>query len=231
MNLIEFVARYWLEFGIAIAISVATWKLDNFLAQKRANVLIAVVHQLGFTFDGDNWNQFNRVPQLETPLFERGREKVFRNIMTGSRAGLLSSYFDYSFVGGKRPIKQTVATFSDDVWLPLFEVVPRNIIRKLGDSIVRKDVHFESHPRFSKRFQVRSLEGDKVRALFTSELLSYFESLDPKMKWHVEGCGLTLVIYRLGKIVKPAEFVEFVEQTTAIAKAFFTLSGLKTFKT
>jgi hypothetical protein len=51
------------------------------------------------------------------------------------------------------------------------------------------------------------------------------------MKWHVEGCGPTLVIYRLGKIVKPDEFAAFVENTAAIAKAFFTFSGLKTFRT
>lgn len=103
-------------------------------------------------------------------------------------------------------------------------------MRKVGNAILHKNIRIESHPIFSNRFQLRSSEEEKIRALLTPGLLTYLESLDPGMKWHVEG-GPTLVIYSLGKIVKPDEFAAFVENTTAIAKAFFTFSGLKTFKT
>jgi len=231
LKLLEFLTSYWWDFAVVIAITAAIWMLSNFLSRKRTSLLVAVAHQLGFAFGGDDWTDASRAPQLDTPLFERGRDKAFRNIMTGSRAGLESSFFDYSHGRGRHSTHQTLATFSQDAWLPLFEIAPKNFMRKLGNVILHKDIHFESHPDFSSRFQLRSSEAEKVRALFTSGLLSYLEGLNPKMKWHVEGCGPTLVIYRQGKIVKPEEFVGFVEETAAIAKAFFTLSGLKTFRT
>jgi hypothetical protein len=103
-------------------------------------------------------------------------------------------------------------------------------MRELGEAIVHKDIYIVSPPGFSSRFQLRSSEEENVRALPTSGLLSYLEGLDPNRKCHVEGCGLTLVIYRLGNIVKSEKSAPFVEETTRIAKAFFTLSGLKTLR-
>ena len=90
---------------------------------------------------------------------------------------------------------------------------------------------YRTHPDFSSQFHVRSSEEEKIRAVLTPGLLTYLEGLDPKMKWHIEGCGLTLVIYRLGNMVKPKDFAAFVDETNAIAKAFLALSGLKTFRT
>jgi hypothetical protein len=231
LKLLAFFASYWLDFVAVIAVTTATWMLSNFLARKRTSVLMVVAHQLGFAFAGDDWIRGSRAPQLETPLFRRGRDRLFRNIMIGSRAGLEVSFFDYSFGRGRRSTHQTLATFSQDVWLPLFEIAPKNLIHKVGDTILQRDIHFESHPSFSSLFQLRSSEEQKVKALFTSGLLSYLESLDPKMKWHLEACGLTLVIYRRGKLVRPEKYAGFVEETTAIAKAFFMLSGLRTFRT
>ena len=231
MNLLAFLAGYWLDLVAVIVIAAATWMISSFLSRKRTKILMGIANQLGFAFGGDDWSHGGRAPLFDTPLFERSRQKVFRNIMAGSRAGLDSSFFDYSFGRGRHSTQQTLATFSQDSWLPLFEISPNNVMRKVGDAILRKNIRIESHPIFSSRFQLRSSEEEKIRALLTPGLLTHLESLDPSMKWHVEGCGPTLVIYRLGKIVKPDEFAAFVENTTAIAKAFFTFSGLKTFRT
>jgi hypothetical protein len=231
LKLLAFLASYWLDLVVVIGIATATWMLSNFISQKRTNILKVVALQLGFAFEGDDWSHGSRAPQLETPLFERGRDKIFRNIMTGSREGVDSSFFDYSFGRGRHSTQQTLATFTQDSWLPLFEIAPKNIVGKLGDAILRNDIRIGSHPGFSSQFRVRSSEEEKVRPVLTPGLLTYLEGLDPKMKWHIEGCGLSLVIYRLGKMVKPDDIAAFVDETTAIAKAFLTLSGLKTFKT
>jgi hypothetical protein len=231
LRLLAFLASYCLDLVVVIAIAAATWLLSNFISQRRTNILMAIAHQLGFAFEGDDWGVGSRAPQLETPLFERGRDKIFRNIMTGSRAGVDSNFFDYSFGRGRHSTQQTLATFTQDSWLPLFEIAPKNILGKLGNTILRKDIRIGSHPGFSTQFHVRSSEEEKIRAMLTSELLTYLEGLDPKMKWHIEGCGHSLVIYRLGKMVKPENFAAFVEETTAIAKAFYTFSGLKILRT
>ena len=95
------------------------------------------------------------------------------------------------------------------------------------DRIVHKNIQFQSNPDFSTRFRLRSPEEEKIRELFTPGMLSFLEGLDPNVKWHLEGCGLTLYIYRLEDLVKPEEFPQFVEETTAMAETFFSLSGLR----
>jgi hypothetical protein len=204
--------------------------LRNFVYRKRTKSLMAVASQIGFVFSGDKRSLGSRAPQLHTPLFERGHEKIFRNIINSKQQELEGSFFDYSYFQGKNITEQTVATFTQDYWLPSFEITPKNIVSKLRDTILHEDILFESPPGFSKRFRLRSPEEEKIRALLTFELLSYLENLDPKRNWHVEGQGLTLVIYWPGKTIKPNEYVAFVAATTIFARNFFTLSGIKKFE-
>ena len=56
--------------------------------------------------------------------------------------------------------------------------------------------------------------------IFTPERLSFWEGLDPKTKWHLEGSGPTMVLYHLGTKVKPEAYSAFVEEATGIATGF-----------
>lgn len=205
---------------------LGSWLYKGILGRKRAQALRDVAQQLGLSFEGEDWPRGSRAPQLETPLFEGKSNQQIRNIMNGDREGLAVSFFDYSYGGGRSRREQTLAAFSQEGWLPSFELGPHRILRGMADAILHREVRFESNPDFSNRFRLASVDPAKALELFTPGMLSFFETLDPKSVWGFEGYGRTLVIYRKRKKIRPRDFRLFVEETTRIAKAFFSLSRL-----
>jgi hypothetical protein len=220
------VAPSWLPVAVMAALVAGISLLQMLFERKRTQALRDIALRLGLTFEGEEWSQESKAPQMESPLFAgKGRPKV-RNAMSGNQVGLDTSFFDFIYGSGRRTRSQTVAAFSQDVWLPQFEVGPQDPLHKLGDAVFHKAIHFESDPGFSKRFRLLSVDEEKTRKLFTPGMLSFLESFDPESKWHIEGSGRTLVIYHPGKRVKPEEFPTFMAETTSMAKSFFSLSGI-----
>jgi hypothetical protein len=217
----------WLIFA-AIAVFLAVLLLvQRYLKRKRTEALRGVALQLGLTYEGDDWLVSNRAPQLEVPLSDDRGRRLTRNIISGERDGLACSFFDFNLGGGRRSVGQTFATFTQEVSLPKFTVERHGILSNLGDTISHNTIHFDSHPAFSKRFRLISVDPERARELFTPGMLGFFESLPADAKWEVEGSGSTLLIYRLGATISPADYPAFIEDTTRMAKTFFSLSGLK----
>jgi len=204
----------------------ALYLVQRTLGRKRAEALTRVAFQLGLRYEGDDWLVGSPAPQLEIPLFE-GKAMQFRNIVSGERDRLTCSFFDYSYTSGRTSVTQTLASFTQETWLPQFALARQDILHKIGDSILHKTIQFESDADFSKRFRLRGADPEKVRELFSPALLTFIESLDPLIKWNIEGSGPTLVIFRLGNKIGPADYPAFVDNTTRIAQTFFSISGLK----
>jgi hypothetical protein len=197
------------------------------LVRQRVEALKGVALQLGLTYEGDDWFVSNRAPQLETPLFDKKTEGQIRNIISGERDGQPCSFFDYTFAAGRTSISQTLAVFTQGIWLPQFAITPQGLVGKIADAMFRNVIHFDSDPSFSKRFRLQSVDPGKTRELFTPPILGFFDSFPAKSKWQIQGAGTTLVIYREGVKVSSSDFRAFVEETTRIAKTFFDLCGLK----
>ncbi|HKF52665.1 MAG TPA: hypothetical protein VKB26_10150 [Candidatus Acidoferrales bacterium] len=216
-----------------VAVIVGILAIKKALERKRTRALNDTAVEMGFTFCGDDWTDKSHAPLLETALFGKGRGHRFRNIMTSERAGFRVSLFDYSFtVGGgrnKQTYTQTVATFSkDDACLPYFELRPANLMDKAWDAMTHKNIHFETDPEFARRYVLRGALPEKVRALFTPGLVSFVDGLDSQHKWHIEGAGRTLVIYRAKKKEPVEQMRTFLEQTTTVASTFLNLAGAAT---
>lgn len=129
---------------------------------------------------------------LETALFGRGRDHQFQNILSGQRDDSRVSVFDYSFLegGGRRAYRyaQRVATFSrSGAYLPCFELRPADTLHKGWNALAHKNIRFDSHPEFSRRYVLKGALEDKVRALFTPGLLSFLDTLNVDGKRHIEG--------------------------------------------
>jgi hypothetical protein len=222
----------WLGIGIVV-VFVAAWLLiANVIARKRTAALTAVAPEIGFYFQGKEWAGPQPAPPLATALFRQGRSKEFRNIMTGSAAGYRACLFDYAYVVGagrsRRNIVQTVAAYSKNgVALTEFALQPKGVWQKIGEAFRHKDINFDSNPQFSQRYQLRSPDEMRTRALFTPSLLSYLESLEPGKKWCLEGGGDTLLVFRRDKKVKPEDFRSYLEETSVIATSFFSYGGAK----
>jgi hypothetical protein len=203
--------------------------ISQIRAKRRTRALIALAPTIGFTFEGDDWSDLSRAPRLQMPLFDRGHSQKFRNIMTGHSAGFDTSVFDYWYTtgGGKssHTWTQTVVSFTQDLWMPVFELRPEGVLDRVADVFTHNDIDFDSNPGFSHRYLLRGPEVDKVRELFTSPLLAFLEGLPTEEKWHVEGDGYTLILYRSDVIVRAEEVQLLLEQTSAVAKMFFGSCG------
>lgn len=216
-----------ITFGIAALGAVAIlsiWVIRRTLRRRRTEALANTAVEMGFRFDGET-----RTPYLQTALFGKGHSRKFENVMSGERAGFVVSLFDYSFTtgGGKsqQTHTQTVANFSKDrVSLPYFELRPANILSRAWDAMAHKNIHFDAEPEFARRYVLQGALPDKVRELFTPSLISFLDRLDVHEKWHIEGVGSTLVIYRSDKTTPPEQMREFLDQTTQIATTFLTFA-------
>ena len=214
-----------LLFSIWIAISAAR-------ARKRSQAFSASAVEMGLAFEGGTWSDPRKAPHLNTTLFTKGSAKTFRNVMTGSSTSLHVSLFDYSYVvsdgRNSRTRAQTVASFSKTgVQLPEFQMGPKGLLQKFGDVLCHPNINFDSHADFSRRYQVRSPTQEKTRELFTGSLPSFFESLDPRQEWRLEGLEETLIVYRAGKRVKPENLRVFLDETARLASSFLSLGNCK----
>jgi hypothetical protein len=223
----------WAPWVVGVASIVAVWlAVQAVMSRKRTKALTAVAPEIGFYFQGEDWNGPQQAPDLTTALFKKGRNGEYRNIMTGSAAGFRTAFFDYAFTVGygrsQRTYRQTVAAFSHKAsLLPQFALRTKGILQKIGNAFVHKDINFDSHPEFSRRYQLRGPDEPQLRAVCTPQLLSFLEQLDRKKNWRLEGKNDTLILYRAGKRVKPADFRSHLEETSTLATSFFSHCGAK----
>jgi hypothetical protein len=209
-----------------VVVAIISIVVSKIQAKKRTAALETAALRIGFLFEGDAWNHQPKTHLFGTPLFEKGSRERFGNIMTGTTSGLKTSLFDYSYTtgGGKNSSThtQTVAAFSQDFWLPIFELRPEGFLDRVGEAFVRHDIDFESYPDFSKRYFLRGPAEATIRALFSPSLIAFLEQLPAEEKWHVEGQDTTLIVYASNTTVSADELAAFLDKTSTIAKMFFS---------
>jgi hypothetical protein len=217
--------------GFAVVLLVLWLGTSTMMARRRSRALGAMAQGMRFSFEEKSKGPERR-EDLNTWLFQRGTGKTFRNVMAGDSAGLKAGLFDYSYVvsGGQnaRTVGQTVATFArPGVSMAEFEMEPMGMVQRIGEAITHKNIRFDTHPDLGHMYQIRSPEVERTREIFTGDLLTYMEGLDPQKKWRMEGLGETLILYRAGKKVRPTELKEFFEETSAMAGSFFGLGSFR----
>jgi hypothetical protein len=201
-----------------------------FVKKKRTQHLAAASQSIGFLFQGDAWIDPSQAPWLQTSLFQ-GNHEQYRNIMTGSYAGLSASLFDYSWRDGKNNHTQTVAAFSHDLRLPKFQVVPNNPVLRAVMKLTHKGhtIEFDSSPDFSRNCMLVADPEDegRLRQLFTPALLAFLGNLPRTDMLQIEGEGPVLIVYRSQRILPAADVQPFLEKTSTIARTFLSSCGLK----
>ena len=216
----------FLMFGSFIVLVVSLIALGMRYATKRSAGFSQVAQQIGFQFLGDTWSGPSLPSQPNICLIQRAHGR-FRNAMTGSIAGLTVSLFDYTFPSGKSSETYTLAAFSQDIQLPPFELRAENIFDRIGETFVQKDIDFDSHPEFSRRYLLHSPDEAGARQLFTPSLLTYFEQIPGDSNWHVEAFGTTLILYRASGPLRSAEIQPFLDEASSIARTILSAAGTK----
>jgi len=208
--------------AVFVAAAIAMFMAVPLQAHRRARAMQAAAGQIGFTFEGDEWSDPDQRPKLGTTLFQM-RNGRYGNVMTGTAEGFKTSFFDYGFFHLRYKAKQTVAAFSQERWIPLFELRPDNHSDPVMDPQFTGHIDFD----FAERYVLRGPEEDEIREMFNPTLTSALTSYTPERGWHIEGMGTTLILYRFGVLVRPNELPAFLTQTSLIARTFFDLCGLK----
>jgi len=213
--------------GIGIVVVAIVIWISVLRAKKRSGEVEAVAQTMGMSFDGDKWSDPVLSQDLTTQLFRKGSSRRFVNIMTGTSEGMPARLFDFAFVEGSgtqsRTVNQTVAAYVDPAAsLPEFAITPGSLLKNLDGLLGPKKIVFDAHPEFSRRYRLTGSDEAAVRALFGPDVIAYFESLDPAGNWTIEGTGSTVLIYRAGKRVAPAELAKFRDDTSSRAQTFFS---------
>ena len=129
---------------------------------------------------------------------------------------------DFTYQSGKSTINQTVICFrSSQLSLPDFSMRPEYFFHKIGSKLGYQDIDFESHPtaaEFSKKYLLRGEGEQKIRALFTDKVLTFFAANPDEVC--VEGSGDQLILYRDGKIIELEDIPAFMKEGFEVFRLF-----------
>ncbi len=181
--------------------------------RQRTEKMNQIADELGMTFDAQGDHSVRR-SLYQFRLFNRGRRRRFKNMLSGEKAGVTLAIFGYSYVTGSgknsSTHQQTVFSFqSDSLRMPQFELCPEHVFHKIGQAFGGKDIDFESHPEFSKRFVLRGDNETEIRRFFTPERLAFFEGND---RIRMEAQGNHFIVYRARRRVKPEDLKGFMDE-------------------
>ena len=138
-------------------------------------------------------------------LFSKGRAKKILNILQGGDGDRRLAIFDYDYTTGhgRSTIRWHTTTLSvglEATAIPQFSLRKKRVTDTVARWFRGRDIKIPSHPSFSRRYVLRGNNQAAIVALFTEPVMDFFDR-NPGLG--AEGGNHTLVLYRLGKRVKP----------------------------
>ena len=204
--------------GVIVLVGFLIW-LFLHLEKKRANALQAIAAEIGLQFSATHHEDLSASMQ-KFPLFNKGRGRKIRNVMSTETDIARLTIFDYQYrTGGgdnSRTYRQTVVALeSEALRLPSFSLRPESVFHKIGAAIGMQDIDFEEHADFSDNFV---LTGDEqlVRQFFDNGLLNEFAK---RQGISVETAPGSFIYFRTRRC-KPEQIREYMSQAYAIYSAF-----------
>ncbi len=130
------------------------------------------------------------------PLFERGRARGVRNVLTGQYGGTDFTLFDYWYKLSDMTHNYLVAVFSATNSIPDFELRYESLPDKIKEKFGKKDIDFEEDPEFSEKYHLQGTDEAAVRDLFREDLRGILRHRDESELSGIEGDGHWLIFYR-----------------------------------
>ena len=198
-------------------------------SEQRTKEFTRISEQLGMTFSARVKGRAKDRATPPLPLFREGRSRVVTNMLHGDSEllGFAEEFevriFAYGFAQQQQDqhVMQSVICFqSPQLNLPKFQLRPEHFFDKIGSKLGYQDIDFESHPtaaEFSKKYLIRGKDEQKIRALFTDEVLAFFAGQD---KICVEGFSSHLCFYRARKLIEPEDIPAFMKEGFEVFRLF-----------
>lgn len=181
---------------IASIIAVAAYVSHQY-EKKRTQDLRDAAEKLGLRFD-DKGSQalLSRLHDFE--LFSKGDSRRMTNMLYGDTGDVEMGVFDYRYSTGSGKNRHTyhqsvIFIGSDELNVPQFFLGPENFFHRMANWFGYDDIDFDTHPKFSDAYLLRGPHEQKIRQLFTPQLLEFFEQMTG---WTVEGNGGRLIAFR-----------------------------------
>ncbi|MEA3514881.1 MAG: hypothetical protein U9R34_05360 [Nanoarchaeota archaeon] len=190
--------------------------------KKRIQALEDVAMRNGFSF---NQKMDQDIILGDFKIFNKGSSKKSSNLMKGTKSGIKWTIFEYRFTtgGGKNSNteKQTVAIAKlKNTQLPNFFLGRKNIFHKIGSKFGYKYIDFDQHPVFSNNYLLRGEDEQAIRKVFNSNILIYLE--EKLTKATIEAEGSKLIYYIPRKIIKPDQFLTFLDDAEKRVRMFYS---------
>jgi hypothetical protein len=149
-------------------------------------------------------------------------EEVSR-VNRGKRNGMVFEVMDYTYTVKHGPKsfetrEQTVVRCRMGFQVPEFCLRYETLLDKAGHWLGWRDIDFESHPEFSRRYFLRAADEIKTRAFFKETVLARLQS-EPGT-WCLGGFDEWMVIFRPGGFVARYEMDSYIKKSLAILSLF-----------
>ncbi len=200
-----------------VIIAYAYWS-----EKKRKEELKTAACRMGFSFSPQ---KDHHLPSAtgNMNIFTTGHSQEAYNIMRGEISRIPWTVFDYNYTTGigkhSHTYTQTIAsTQLNDISLPKFTIGPESFFHKLGDLIGYKDIDFNTHPQFSKKYLLKGPDETAIRKLFTQDILHHFEKRAGTAT--LETDKNTLIVYTSGRKVNPKDLRTFLTSASEVVNLF-----------
>lgn len=111
----------------------------------------------------------------------------------------------------------TLLQISDiDIMIPDFALEPEGLWSKLFESVSGRDIDFDNHPVFSKKYYLRGTDENQVRCFFTETLIQFLENRE---EMHIECHRNRLIFYKKRDLLEPSEILyvsKFAEEFVSL---------------
>lgn len=100
--------------------------------------------------------------------------------------------------------------------IPDFALEPEGLWSKLFEGIAGRDIDFDNHPKFSKKYYLRGTDEASVRIFFTEPLLQFLENRE---EMHIECHRSRLIFYKKRELLDTSEILytaKFAEEFVAL---------------
>ncbi|MEL7498046.1 MAG: hypothetical protein AAFN77_10575 [Planctomycetota bacterium] len=210
----------WLPFVIigVMIVGVGGIIYWSYLAdKKRTEQLAENAEAMGLTFIPDGGDGLlHRFSGFQ--LFNRGRSRRIRNVITGDAGDVAIAIFDYRFTTGSGKHKTThnqtiVSLSSSNFHAPDLYLRPEGFFDKIGSAIGFQDIDFESHPEFSRLFVLKGSNEMAIRQFMKPAVL---ELLETKQGICLEADGNTMFFYKNRTSAKPDQIKDLLAEAYEI---------------
>ncbi|MEY4929690.1 MAG: hypothetical protein RI909_414 [Bacteroidota bacterium] len=114
-------------------------------------------------------------------------------------------------------IQITVIQVSEtDITVPDFALEPEGLFSVLFEGVSGKDIDFDNHPAFSKKYYLRGQDESQVRTLFTEPIIQFLENRE---EMHIECHRNRFIFYKKRDLLEPSEILyvaKFAEEFVSL---------------